>query len=259
MIKTKSSSRESPTKCSVSRGAEWPQGSPGQPDPESAQHCWLSRSLSALVESWKERDTEGLVWERDFREPQEVGNGKEGVPCAYCGITTTDTPCHSNSREKGAHSMKVRFSLEDGGIEMMHVREHADGVFTLENTPFYVYGLSFDDAISIEWTLEGPEFKAVLARRGHSTYRVRFQAGASDEEFLLRWQQLAALGCTYESSNIGESFLYAVDVPPCSPIEAVYQILESGEVEGVWQFEEGHYCAPEGGVQGGRADYEGDR
>jgi hypothetical protein len=55
---------------------------------------------------------------------------------------------------------------------------------------------------------------------------------------------MQSLGCTYESSSIdtklGTKKLYSVDVPASSDIYMIYNILEEGERNGVWMFQEGH-------------------
>jgi hypothetical protein len=46
-------------------------------------------------------------------------------------------------------------------------------------------------------------------------------------------------GCSYE-----EGVVLSVDVPPSVDIYAVYDLLEAGEIAGVWAFEEGHCGHP---------------
>jgi hypothetical protein len=35
--------------------------------------------------------------------------------------------------------------------------------------------------------------------------------------------------------------LYAIDIPPTVNINEAYKVLEQGEADGVWEFEEGYY------------------
>lgn len=140
---------------------------------------------------------------------------------------------------------KIRFALDDGVVEIMHVRLLPDVSLVLDNIPFYAYGVSCGDTIATERDEDGLMFVGVLARGGHSTYRVRLPAFAGDERFLMRWSELEVLGCTYEGSNVGERLLYAVDVPSHAAVAEVYRLLEQGESEGDWEFEEGFYCSPD--------------
>ena len=44
---------------------------------------------------------------------------------------------------------------------------------------------------------------------------------------------------TYESAEMN-TLLLAVDVPPGVDVYAAYTLLEKGEADGIWYFEEGH-------------------
>jgi hypothetical protein len=111
-----------------------------------------------------------------------------------------------------------------------------DGTYRLENTPFFVFGVSFEDIICAENRSDNLEFVKVAARGGHSTYRI-LPAKNWAQLFVLKWQELASLGCTYEE---GSASLLAADVPPTADINVVYRILEEGERSEIWSFEEGH-------------------
>jgi hypothetical protein len=57
------------------------------------------------------------------------------------------------------------------------------------------------------------------------------------------------MGCSYESASLslsmGQRLLYSVDVPPTTDIYEVYEMLEKGENDEVWQFQEGHAHIPQ--------------
>jgi hypothetical protein len=74
-------------------------------------------------------------------------------------------------------------------------------------------------------------------RGGHSTFRLivdEKQAGSPFEE---RFRELEELGCGYEGSS---ATFVAVDVPPGASAVRVYELLEAGEADGIWRFEEAH-------------------
>jgi hypothetical protein len=106
--------------------------------------------------------------------------------------------------------------------------------FRLENSPFFARGVSYLDVVFAEEKAGELWFAGVALRGGHSTYRVRL-AEAQKATFELRWKSLQGLGCTYE-----EGFVLAVDVPPSADLHEVYRLLDQGETEGAWEFEEGH-------------------
>ena len=138
--------------------------------------------------------------------------------------------------------MKIAFRLPDGSVETMHAEPLADGTFRLDNVPFHARGISYADEFTVV-PEDGRLFFADIARRGgHSTYRVKLPEGKPHTHFLERWAPLEALGCTYEGSTLGARRLYAIDIPPGADVHAIYALLEEGEKEGHWGFEEGHYA-----------------
>jgi hypothetical protein len=143
--------------------------------------------------------------------------------------------------------VKVLFHLEpDAGrgpaTEALWAERIDQRRFRLLNVPFFVLGVSIADVV-LARTSEGGviEFEAVSIRSGHSTYRIMPRAAVPPEAVQQKWQGLEQLGCTYEQ---GPGSLRAVDVPPRSDIYSVYALLEQGEHEGVWEFEEGHCGHP---------------
>lgn len=136
---------------------------------------------------------------------------------------------------------RVRYVDEEGVVEVMHAQARSDGLFVLDNSPFYVYGISCGDVFSAANSGDELVFERVVERGGHSKYRVRLNEGDGHESFERRWKGLEYLGCTYEGSDLGARRLYSIDVPPSASLEKVYELLEEGEMGGAWQFEEA-YC-----------------
>lgn len=116
--------------------------------------------------------------------------------------------------------------------------------YRLRNSPFFVRGVSFLDTVRVASRSDGPglEFVGVIDHSGHSTYMLLVSPSCS--EFGAYWQKLKKLDCTYESKTMrtsaGEKCLYAVDVPESADVYAVYSILEEGQKNNVWMFQEGH-------------------
>jgi len=115
--------------------------------------------------------------------------------------------------------------------------------FRILNSPFFVFGVSYEDEVEAQPDGEVFRFVKVVRRSGRSTYRVILQGGrtANDEEFAERWLAFREAGCTYEGAN--EKYI-AVDVPRGADVIALYSLLEDGERDGVWVFEEGYYAEP---------------
>jgi hypothetical protein len=142
---------------------------------------------------------------------------------------------------------RVEFDVDSDKVEIMHAKERGDGLFTLDNSPFYAFNISCGDVFSaVDLASRGLVFAKIVERGGHSTYRVRLRAGEGHQFFLQRWPAMAALGCSYEGSGLADRRLYSIDIPVVAAVPDVYALLERGEEEEVWEFEEAHYFRPEG-------------
>jgi hypothetical protein len=148
---------------------------------------------------------------------------------------------------KAGHPLrKVRVNFEPDvwhgrASETLWAEGIGDGKYRIRNTPFFAKGIGFLDVIKTKEDDEGLIYVSTVLFSGHSTYRLSLLQPNNPSQFENCWKALQALGCTYES-GAPEVNLLAVDVPPSADIHAVYGVLESGESDQVWEFEEGH-CA----------------
>jgi hypothetical protein len=140
---------------------------------------------------------------------------------------------------------KVVFPLQrdesEYATESVWAERLAENRFLILNSPFFVFGVSYEDVVEAEPDGEIFRFVRVLQKRGRSTYRVILQGGRTIEgaDFVERWQPFHERGCTYESAN--DKYI-AVDMPPNTDVPFLYRLLQDGEAEGVWIFEEGYYA-----------------
>lgn len=147
---------------------------------------------------------------------------------------------------RNLNAEKIEFPADmarDGIVETMFAQPVGDNL-RLKNSPFHVYGVSFQDVVAAERVNGRWLFSGVVARGGHSTYRIRLVGTEQEEAFSSRWPALDALGCTYEEGGHPGRRLYAVDIPPAVDVHAAYALLEKGESDGAWAFEEAHYEPP---------------
>jgi hypothetical protein len=141
-------------------------------------------------------------------------------------------------------SSKVKMTVplpEDAvhGAENVWAEAVSGDTYRIRNIPTWAYDLSMDDVVQARTGDDDRlTFDRVTERGGHSTYRIRLEDSTDTAKFDQQWAPLQELGCRYESHS--EEPLYAVDVPPDADIHRVYEILEAGEADGVWEFEEGH-------------------
>ncbi|SEP10877.1 protein of unknown function [Luteibacter sp. UNC138MFCol5.1] len=152
--------------------------------------------------------------------------------------------------------MKVLFpaSMSRGEVvETMHCQA-VDGGFELENSPFYVYGVSYRDVVEAGVDTDILTFTRVVRRGGHSTYRLLVTSDKQALAFAKRWPRLEALGCTYEEGGSYGRRLYSIDVPPGTAVGAVYALLEEGETGVAWEFGEAYLSCIHSGLQSSKQD-----
>ncbi len=94
----------------------------------------------------------------------------------------------------------------------------------MDNSPFFAYGVSWQDVIEARAAPDGPlEFVRRVSRSGHRTVRVFFDSFlAKDPRAQTILGALNALGCTYEGRL---PRLVSVDVPPEVDLQDVVQFL----------------------------------
>lgn len=136
---------------------------------------------------------------------------------------------------------KVRFPLEqdeDGyppaSDELLWAQLVSDGVYRVDNIPFFVRGISLGDEVCVE-TIDGELiYRSVHREGGHRTIRLL----VGDELQVPRIRdELRALGCPSELSHI--PILVAVDVPPAVQASVIRGYLDRSMHAGVFEYEEG--------------------
>jgi hypothetical protein len=115
--------------------------------------------------------------------------------------------------------------------------------YEVDNSPFDLYDISLADVVEAE-EIEGVlTFRSIVRRGGHSTYRIRLGRNLTHQDFQKLWPAFEALNCSYEGAS--SERLYSIDVPPEADVSKVYSLLEAGEAESKFEFEEAHYCRPQ--------------
>jgi hypothetical protein len=129
------------------------------------------------------------------------------------------------------------------GIWTRLVKPLADrAIVEVDNIPFFAKSLSLGDKICIRFHHCRVTIDGVVERGGHSTYRVFFEKQSIAVSKML--DIIKAMGCDWERTKFRGGELYALDIPPEVDIYNVYQILEAGQREGSWLFEEGYVGDP---------------
>ncbi|MEM1249674.1 MAG: DUF4265 domain-containing protein [Acidobacteriota bacterium] len=143
--------------------------------------------------------------------------------------------------------LRVSF-LVDGGVERLCAEPvrgwPSSGQLRILNAPFFAYGVSWGDVVSVGARDEAGSFPflEVVRHSGHSTYRIFSELDAEESRLREAWAPLERQGCTFEAAGPSLQGLLAVDVPSEVDIFTVERLLRAGSRTRLWEFEEGH-CA----------------
>lgn len=108
------------------------------------------------------------------------------------------------------------------------------GGYRLDNIPFFARGVSAEDVVSASEEGGVLYYTGLVNEGGHSTVRVLIW---NQEETEAVREELRAMGCDSERTNIPG--LIAVDIPPSVRYHDVRTLLDAGEKNGRWEYEEG--------------------
>jgi hypothetical protein len=154
-------------------------------------------------------------------------------------------PARSNAK------VLFRVPNEDGTseVETLWATHLGGDEYKLDNSPFFAYGVSWDDIVSAPFDHEEgfPTFQRVVSKSGNRTVRVIFdppvESGNESDQLL---QGLMALGCDYEGAN--RTYI-SINVPPRVELEAVRSYLVEHDVQ--WEHADPTYASlfPEGGEE----------
>ena len=136
--------------------------------------------------------------------------------------------------------VKVIFKLdkdEDGyppvEYEGLWARPLGEGLYTLDNVPFFAVGVACGDIVSVTVEKQELQFREVVRPSGHSTLRVIVH-DTKDISSLVEF--LEHQGCAIERSHIPG--LLSVDVPPTASLSVLRKALDEGEDRERWGYEE---------------------
>lgn len=120
-------------------------------------------------------------------------------------------------------------------VESVWAVRTADGMYRIDNIPFYIEGIALNDVVHAKRADDGVlKFDSIASTAGHSTLRVVFFDVSIQDEF---YKKIEALGCKWEGAY--EPSLIAIDIPPSSDLSAVLNILAAGCGKELLDYEEG--------------------
>jgi hypothetical protein len=149
--------------------------------------------------------------------------------------------------DRASDLQKIRFYLqqkeEDGVLwppvesEGIWAKRLGDGLYSIDNSPFFVYGVNIDDVIKAEDRgVDAPVFVEVVRRSGHSTYRVWVADDGTANAILAL---LKERGCYVERAY---ARLVAIDIPPGPEAIELARLIFATAEDGVWDVDEGYWA-----------------
>jgi hypothetical protein len=107
-----------------------------------------------------------------------------------------------------------------------------EGLFRIENVPFFARGIARGDIVSAVAEGEVLRFQEVFEASGHSTIRLIVNDSKAVPGILERFE---GQGC---SGEVTFGKLVALDVPPTVSLEAIREKLDLGYAQSQWDYEE---------------------
>jgi hypothetical protein len=112
-----------------------------------------------------------------------------------------------------------------------------EDLFQIDNVPFFAQGIAWGDIVSASSNGQELRFLKVIKPSGHGTLRLIIH---DEQDVPAVKALLEKMGCSIERSHIPG--LISVDVPPGVPMAALKSLLDEGEAQERWGYEEA--CLP---------------
>ena len=126
--------------------------------------------------------------------------------------------------------VKVGIRDKSGQVETLWATPLGENTYRLENSPFFAYGISWNDIVIAELDSEGfPFFIRVIEKSGYKTIRVITEKDSKELPVLL--SDINKLGCNYEGAF---SKLVVIDIPPEVELRIVSDFMSQTNFE--WEF-----------------------
>lgn len=143
---------------------------------------------------------------------------------------------------EGINLVKIGFELEqdeegyppDKWETLWAQTEEQEGLYRIDNIPFYVRGISSGDVVAAEYSDDQLYFARLVTPSSNSVFRL-YVAEVTDMQSTR--DAFRALNCESELSRIPK--LVAIEIPGSVAIEPVSALLENGALSGRWEYEWG--------------------
>lgn len=135
--------------------------------------------------------------------------------------------------------VKIGFPVYDDLVETMWANDLGDGRYRVDNIPWFAYGVSLHDVISVKY-LQGdsrPYFDRVIVPSGEITNRITFEENLPEEKRRAAsdlLQQIIESASTFSKYSEDYVAIVALDSELQGHLEP---LMRSGEQAGYWDWE----------------------
>lgn len=147
-------------------------------------------------------------------------------------------PVRPIARESDRTVDQVKIALRgaDDDVETLWADPLGDGLYRLDNLPWYAYRVSLGDVVEARPNETGQlEMVRIVRKSGNRTLRVILAIGETDRAWTFESRQtierLQAFGCSHEGAN---KVLVALNAPAAVDLTAVADLLTSSGFE--WEY-----------------------
>ncbi len=129
--------------------------------------------------------------------------------------------------------VKIMFNIGEE-CETMWAIELGNDTYMIDNSPFFVYGLSWKDVVEAFPGADGRLlFNRIIKKSGHRTIRIASEGDDINEDYL---KKLKSLGCSLESAN---NKYVVVDIPKNVLFESVQRYISESNY--TWEYADPKY------------------
>lgn len=139
--------------------------------------------------------------------------------------------------------VKIQFDLGEEGWDGSESEtlwaEPTQTGFVLDNIPFFKKGVCYQDVVEGEEISEGLyRYVKTLNKSTNSLYRILFEPDKAASAINLL-HQFEKLDCFYETNEMHEVTLVAINISSSANIDEVWKIIGVGKDSGVWDVQTG--------------------
>jgi len=118
---------------------------------------------------------------------------------------------------------------------------HAVGqIVCIENSPFFVRGVSYADSVRVEGSADVCTFVRIVQKSGYATLRVLIEGFVKKKRRVMgALKQLQLLDCRHEGGSVGDSQIFSIAVPPSTAARDVMAVIQRGCARDLWDAEVG--------------------